>query len=135
MFIMGVARSFHHAAHGVQDTNGIGAPRFANVGCSGQSLRKARVTYGEILRTVIEAAIVGRAGGNSATGAFAFFENSDAVASLHQGASAGNARHAGSNDRKILNWFCLSVCFCHGATLHAMVGLEQCLFGSVLIQL
>jgi hypothetical protein len=64
-----------------------------------------------------------------------FFEDGDAVASLHQGARAGYARHAGTYDGKILNWFCLGVYFCHRATLHAMVGLEQCLFGSVLIQL
>ena len=81
---------------------------------------------------MVKGAKAGRSCGHAATGAAAFLKNRDAMPRLHQGSCAGDARHAGTDDGEILNGFCHGVCFGHGATLHAMIGLEQCLFGSVL---
>ena len=139
MFVLRVASRFNQTTHGVKHTHCIGAPGFAYVGRGGQGLRKAIIAHREILGAMIEIAKAGGACRHAATGASAFFKDGDAVACLHKGASASYARHARPNDGEILNRlclsFCLSVCFGHGATLHAMMGLEQCLFGSVLTQL
>ena len=135
MLVLRVARRFDHTAHGVKHAHGIGAPRLAKVGCRGQGLCESIVAHSEILGAMVKAAKAGRTRRHAATGAAALFKDGDAVSCLHQGARAGNARHASANDGEILNGFCHGICFCHAATLHAMIGLEQCLSCSVLTQL
>ena len=133
VLVLCVACGFDHAAHGIEHAHGIGAPGLANLRGGGQRLCESIIAHGEVLRTMVEAAKAGRARRHAAAGAFAFFKDGDAMAGLHQGARAGNACHAGTHDGEILNGLCLGICFCHGATLHAIVGLEQCLFGAALL--
>jgi len=107
---------FNHPSQGVKNPDCICAPCAANVRCAwhrGDRFHELWVTDGEILNTVVKAAIGGVARGHATTSAMAFFEHADPLACLHQGSGEGDTGHAGPNDS----------CVFHVPTLHLCDGL------------
>jgi hypothetical protein len=89
---------FGDAAVRVEHAHEVGAPGAAELGHGFEHAREARIAHREVLGAAVELAEgCGFARHPAAGGGFAL-EHADAVAGLHEGARAGDARHAGADD-------------------------------------
>ena len=93
---------FDHPPIGIEHAHGVRAPGLAHAGRCANGQLKTGIAHGEILGPVVKAAESAGPGGHAPSEAAAFFEQSDVVSGLAQGACTSDAGHADADDGGVL---------------------------------
>jgi len=94
-------RRLDHAAVGVEHTHGVRTPGFAHPRAGADGQLETGIPQGEVLRPMVKTAKRAGTGGHATTQPPAFLEKRDRVSGLTQGAGAGDAGHADTDDGNV----------------------------------